>query len=282
MIDQIISAMKLSLNECKKHEDPARYIYELNMVLNRYKTNLFKLMENKHQYIQDPQEFFQFRINTSWVTRPGFGRVAEVSKVGPVLLHVNGYRPYAHERKNKEVSFNKAVRIDDVIDIRRIASVKTDHYSGLLMSSPLYKTENDIISETIGEEKHNETSLYLNVEKNADDTIYFNMQLNATVDTKVVAKHHIDSAGRQPDSPLSAKKKEAKEAAAKLRRENFFTEELPKEEPKVIELFGKDTITTNVTAASVKKVQPFRAKNHTSNMKGKNALGMGRSKNKYW
>ncbi|AEV89693.1 hypothetical protein OBP_256 [Pseudomonas phage OBP] len=302
MIDQIISALKISLNECKKFENPAEYIYELNMVLSRYKTNLFNMLEDKHKYLHDPREFFQFRISTSWRTKPGFSRVTTLKDNSPIMLQVNGFQPFAGERKNKEKIYNKAVRIDDVIDLERIMSLKSDHYYCGLMQSPGYVSEEDVILTQLGAEKYAEMSMYLNLDKTVDDVIVFSLQLNSVVPDSVMAKHNEASAAAIADNPMTAKKLRTLQALAKV-HEGMEEHRIPKDvkmymDGKIPNLDSdKESIPTNVvdsifggtkqeagsiSASAVKKTAPFRAKNHLrlANLNG--GVGASRKKNKFW
>lgn len=195
MIDQVISALKLSLAECKQYEDPREYVYELNQVLNRYKTNLFKMMEEKDRFLQDPKEFIQMRICASWVTRRGtlsrVGRCSSILKeTSPVLLHINGFIPVQGERRNKEATFAKAVRIDDVVDLVRITQIKTDHFDfDYKQDHPAY-TEADVMEQHLGLRYCN-LSMYHQRNNQTHDLLEFSLQLNGMVFYSVVKNHEL-------------------------------------------------------------------------------------------
>lgn len=303
MIDQIISALKISLAECRKYETPAEYVYQLNMVLNRYKTNLFRMMEDKHKCVHDPKEFFQIRIAMSWRTKPGLSRVTSLMDNSPIMLHLNGFQPVVGERRNKENIYSKAVRIDDIIDLERIMALKTDHYYCGLMLSPNYVSEEDALLNHLGEDKYSELSMYLNLDKTVDDVIVFTMQLNSCVSAEVIQKHLVDSAERMADNPMTAKKLKALKAQAEIFRgtdaripkdvQNYIDGKIPKlEESKeetvpadpVGNIFGTSTaqVTGTISASAVKKVKPFRAKNNPGLMAKTTKSGKSRNKNKYW
>lgn len=195
MIDQLIAALRISLTECKKYEDPARYIFELNQVLNRYKTNLFKAITAGQDYEHDPKEFFHFRIATSWRVGKDWGMKPKLLDNSPVLLYVNGFYPH-ESRKNRELTFNKTVDISDIIDMERIRSIKTDYYSfDGTMSDRDYMSENDLMEVNLGPDFIN-TSMYFFVEKVADEIINFSFQLNSQVYYTVAEQQTLDHIAR--------------------------------------------------------------------------------------
>lgn len=200
-VDAIIAALKQSLAECKKFEDSAEYIFELNQVLNRYKTNLFKYVTDNVLYDQDPKEFFQFRIATSWRIGRGFNGTPRFLDHSPVMLYVNGIVPSVTKR-NKEVSFHRAVIIDDVIDIQRIRSIKEDYY--LEVSTNKDNLSEREVIEYSNPKAFTNLSMYFNSDRVADDLILFNFQLNAMVypeaskkyESKRVAVYVVESINR--------------------------------------------------------------------------------------
>lgn len=284
MIDQIISALKISLGECRKYEDPAEYVYQLNSVLNRYKTNLYNLIKDKRDYLHDPREFFQFRIATSWRTRPGFGRVTTIIEQTPIMLHVNGFQALTGERRNKESNYNKAVRIDDVIDLERIASLKNDHYYCGLMASSSYVSEEDILREQLGIEKYAELSMYFTVDKVVDDGIVFTLQLNGNVVYSVVEQNNIEEANLIPSDPVISRRtaKLLREAAAAKLLAEPVEEVLPTTPVDV--LFGtpRVKVTQSATPVEKEKVEPFRSKNNPGVTRPTGNVGLTRKKHKYW
>jgi hypothetical protein len=132
MIDTLIGALRLSLNKCNKVDHPVDYIYEINQVLNRYKSNLFTMIPDKSEHIYDPKEFIQLRICMSWKTAPTFSNGMVIKERSPVMLHINGFIPELGLRKNKERTFIRAVDISDIIDLDKIANIKTDYHLGSL------------------------------------------------------------------------------------------------------------------------------------------------------
>lgn len=186
MIDQIISALKISLAECNKYEEPARYIFELSEVLKRYKTNLFLAAEKEYQLIQDPKELFNARINLSWHTRPTYGTNYEITDRSPVLLQINGLVPAINERINRERTYNKAVDISDIVDLEKVAAIKTDWYEREVGGK-------EISPEKIFEEHPDvdtyQTSVYFEADRTSDGRIYFATQISSVVDPVVERNH---------------------------------------------------------------------------------------------
>lgn len=126
MIDTLIGALRISLSECNAFKDPNKYGYELNQVLNRFKTNLFKLIPDKAKHLYDPKEFIQIRLTFHWKTWSGTLGDLSVKEASPILLHVNGFIPELGLRANRERTFIRTVDVSDIIDINRIANIVPD------------------------------------------------------------------------------------------------------------------------------------------------------------
>lgn len=126
MIDTLIGALRISLGECNAFKDPNKYGYEINQVLNRFKTNLFKMIPDKAKHLYDPKEFIQIRLTFHWQTWSGKMGDLSVKSSSPVLLHVNGFIPELGLRANRERTFIRTVDVSDIIDINRIANIVPD------------------------------------------------------------------------------------------------------------------------------------------------------------
>lgn len=196
MIDQIISALKISLAECNKYEEPARYIFELNEVLNRYKTNLYLAARAKYKMLQDPKEIFNARINLSWWTRPLYATHYEIVDRSPVLLHLSGFTPAINERINRERTWNVAVDITDIIDLDRIASVKTDWYDretgGREVSPDAMFAEHPEVNSFV-------TSVYFEYDRTADGRIHQIAQIASVVSPIVERRCEVELADKMGD-----------------------------------------------------------------------------------
>ena len=176
MIDIIIGALKLSLNDCNKIDHPAEYVYEINQVLNRFKTNLFKRIPDKTRQLYDPKEFIQLRICMGWKIYPTHGAHVGIKERSPIMLHINGFVPELGIRNNRERSFIKAVDISDVIDLEKNVNVKSDYYSKLQGDS---LSEAKLIHEHIGHDLNQ--CIFYDREGRADGVYEFTMQIAAMV-----------------------------------------------------------------------------------------------------
>ncbi|QBZ70757.1 hypothetical protein pETSU_176 [Edwardsiella phage pEt-SU] len=193
MINQILSALRISLKECKKYEDPAEYIYQINQVLNRYKTNLFKMIPDKEQLAYDPKELFNIQIKANWRCSPDYKRRTSILDHSPVMLHFIGFLPIVGVRLNLEKNVSKAIDISDIIDLDRINGLKTDYYSRRVGDEGFYNEET-IMENTIGFGKADSCSLYWTADRAPDDIIVFNFQVNAKVHDSVIDKYNLASA----------------------------------------------------------------------------------------
>lgn len=179
MIDTLIGALKISLNQCNTIEHPVEYVYEINQVLNRFKSNLFKLIPDKDKHLYNPKEFIQLRICLGWKINLAYTGFISIKEQSPVLLHVNGFIPELGLRKNKETTFIKAVDISDIIDLKKIAAIKTG-YSYLKAESI---SEIKTIEEHLG---HNHgLCVYYDREARNDGGFDFTMQIAAMVYSRV-------------------------------------------------------------------------------------------------
>lgn len=264
MINQIISALKISLGDCKKFEDPIQYVYELNQVLNRYKTNLFIAMTDGKDYEYDPKEFFQFRIGTSWRVGRGWNAEPKLMDSAPILLYVSGFYPEGH-RKNRESSFNKTVDISDILDIDRIRLIKNDYYADIAPSDRDYFNEHDLMEAALGSNYDN-VSMHFNLDRTADEVIVFNFQLSAIVYDKVVLKQQRDHIARHTAR---------EEASTRVKKKKEKVAVVPKEEtPKapIDVLFGSqspeqihDRLAT-IRAASKRQNSPYAGPKNRRNL----------------
>lgn len=126
MIDVLIGALRLSLDKCNTISNPNEYGYEVNQVLNRFKTNLFKLIPDKAKHLYDPKEFIQIRLTFHWKTWMGKPGEVSVKEHSPVLLHVNGFIPELGLRANRERTFIRTVDVSDIVNIDKIANIVPD------------------------------------------------------------------------------------------------------------------------------------------------------------
>lgn len=159
MIDTLVGALRLSLDKCNAIQDPNEYGFELNQVLNRFKSNLFKMIPDKAKHLYDPKEFIQIRLTFHWKTWGNKPGNANVKEHAPILLHVNGFIPELGLRANRERTFIKTVDVSDIIDIGKIANISTEdtpEYAGVntkstaLLKSGLRNPLTCVFHETLG------------------------------------------------------------------------------------------------------------------------------------
>lgn len=283
MINQILNALRISLAECKKYEEPAEYIYQINQVLNRYKTNLFKMIPNKADLIYDPKELFNIQIKGSWRCGPDFRRKSVVFDRSPLMLHIVGFIPEVGRRLNLEKNLSKAVRIDDIIDIERINGLKTDYYVGMsATNNPDHQDEDDLMEAVIGWEKAQDCSMYWNAEKVVDEVVVINFQLNGVVYESVLAEHHFNSAASMKVKGETARQQAIQDALeAKLLnkgKHGASYAEIHDDDPKqdlVRDFFSPvpPQVHSQVAAQSVKVAKPKRKTG---------AMHLTRKKHNFW
>lgn len=179
MIDTLIGALRLSLNKCNDISNPNKYGYELNQVLNRFKSNLFKLIPDKRKHLYNPKEFIQIRLTFHWKTWSGTPGEAKVKEHAPILLHLNGFIPELGLRANRERTFIRTVDVSDIIDINKIANIIPD--------SPLELTEGNTISSNVISHtlRYHDTCVYHESLGSFEGVRTYTMQISALVYHKV-------------------------------------------------------------------------------------------------
>lgn len=203
MIDNLISALKLSISQCSVHrQDPQRYLNEVNQVLNRYKTNLFKSVVNPQEFLYDPREFIQFRITGEYATQRGFKNTSILTDKGRAMLYVNGFFPDVNSRINKEKIYHKAVCIDDVFDLTAFHEIANDHYYRKYRPTDGQRTEQQDFEIKLGNYVGN-MNIYFQRDARVDEVFVFNFQINAEVHHRVMSDYHLASAERMVVGPIT-------------------------------------------------------------------------------
>lgn len=222
MIDQIVAALKISLNECNKISNPTEYTKEIVATLSRYKTNLFKMLAKEDNFEQDPKEAIQLRIGSSWRTKPALFSKIRIIDSSPVILYVNGTAVDPRGRMNREKVYNKAYDISDIIDIEKIVGIKTDWYT--TSTSP--KKDEDEEAETTS----SIDGMYLSLDRRPEDIIEFNLQFNGSVYYSAMREHQDRSASRMASDANVSLNTLAKRVAQKTALEEII-KNLPPEDP---------------------------------------------------
>ena len=190
MIDILGNALKSSLMECNKIENPNDYAKELLETINRYKTNMFKMLAVDTKLVYDPKELVQIRICGSWRIRPGMDRKPQFLESSPFILHLNGVIPAIGERKNRESSYILGIDISDIVDVEKLNMLKTDWYTG-----------------SVQENEDDETSafdmpgVYMFGDRQATEVIDITLQFSAHVYHHVVSEYERKSAERMANDP---------------------------------------------------------------------------------
>lgn len=121
----IAKAIRLCISKVSTDLEPILYLYEVNQILNRFKTNLYKMMDESKSDI-DPARLINIVIKTGGIIRNG-GGTPIISEVSPVLLKIYGERGYGKlEVPAKE--FDYTLNISAVFDARKICQIKDDYY----------------------------------------------------------------------------------------------------------------------------------------------------------
>jgi len=177
MINTLIGALKISLNQCNTVEHPADYIHQLNEVLNRFKSNLYKMIPDKVHHLYDPKEFIQIRLCLGWRIKHTLDGDVSIIERSPVMLHVSGFVPELGLRKNREKGFIKAVDISDVVDLDKIAKIKTDYHLGMIEG----ESAATALYNHLGEEASLGLGVYFSQDKVSDLQRVHTMQISARV-----------------------------------------------------------------------------------------------------
>jgi hypothetical protein len=178
----LAESVKLCLKDLKTIENPIEYLYEVNQVLNRFKTNIFNIIKDP-SLKEDPKEAIQFTIKGG--AKIKFNELTSIESadfdktflyvngtyIGKTITEINGY-------------FNHCVCIDDVFDTSKISKIKGKYFN-VNRSDTSYVSEQYLI-ETYLDYKMNRVSISLTSEKMADDVIKLELQINGIVYDQVL------------------------------------------------------------------------------------------------
>lgn len=123
----IAHALALSISQVGYNGDDRLYLYEVNQVLNRYKTNLYKLMDESKSNI-DPATIIQFVLRSS-VDIGGSGNIQDIMHVNQSTLKVYGTRAYGPEVFVEYKPFQYTIDVSKEFYAPSIAGVRTDLFS---------------------------------------------------------------------------------------------------------------------------------------------------------
>ncbi|WNV45973.1 hypothetical protein [Aeromonas phage AerS_266] len=121
----IAEAIKHCISKVSKDLEPVLYLYEVNQILNRFKTNLYKMMDETKSDI-DPANLLNITIKTGAIIRNG-GGVPVISEVSPVLLKIYGERGYG-KMEVPAKAFDHTLDISTVFDAKKFCQIKDDYY----------------------------------------------------------------------------------------------------------------------------------------------------------
>lgn len=120
----IANALALSISQVEYKDDSRLYLYEVNQVLNRYKTNLYKLMDESKSNI-DPATVIQFVLRSS-VDISGQGNVVNLVRKNSTMLKVYGTRAYGPEVYVEYEPFQCTIDITDKFHSEALAQIRDD------------------------------------------------------------------------------------------------------------------------------------------------------------
>lgn len=126
MIDELMiaKAIKLCISQLPKITDPIEYLYEVNQILNRFKTNLYKMMDERDSDY-DPASLLTISIRSGGIIENAGG--VNVTAVSKTFLKVYGIRGYGHVDGNPD-NFCVTLDISDVFDAKAFCLARPDYY----------------------------------------------------------------------------------------------------------------------------------------------------------
>lgn len=128
----IAEAIKLCISKVSKDLEPILYLYEVNQILNRFKTNLYKMMDESKSDL-DPAQLINITIKSGGILRNG-GGVPVISEVSPVLLKIYGERGYGKIGTPAKL-FDHTLDISSVFDAKKFCQIKDDYYKFIGMKN---------------------------------------------------------------------------------------------------------------------------------------------------
>lgn len=120
----ILDAVKLLISRLEYTGDGVKYLYELNQILNRVKSNIYRMMDIT-ACKEDPVDFFNISVRTSSLVN-FVGEVAPINE-SPVMLKVYGKRSYGMVDNLSTTEFNASLDITDVFHREALYSVRENY-----------------------------------------------------------------------------------------------------------------------------------------------------------
>lgn len=120
----IAKALALSIGEVKYTGDDRLYLYKVNQVLNRYKTNLYSMMDESKSNV-DPATVIQFVLRSS-VDVSGQGNVVNLVRKNNTMLKVYGTRAYGPEVYVEYEPFHCTIDISKKFHSEALVGIRSD------------------------------------------------------------------------------------------------------------------------------------------------------------
>lgn len=191
MLNQIAAALKLSLKECNKIEDPKEYVSEIVATLTRYKTNIFKMIcDSGSKLHHDPKELIQFRIGTSFRSTCGFDRVPRLQSRDISILYISALIPNEAGVMNREKVKSVSIDVSDIIDQEKLL--------GLVPNCHRPVAE---VAEAGEQDRVEIPDLYFSMERGPDEINSFIIQFNANVYRSAELESYLQKVVDIPSDP---------------------------------------------------------------------------------
>lgn len=193
-LDILGNALRLSLSDCNKIENQGDYIYAINEVLNRYKTNLFRLIEDVPGVLYDKKELINLRISGSYRVKLETEIHVSHTVTSPVLLHISGFNPIPGVKRNLEDNFIKSFDVSDIIDMEKIMTLKSLYEEPVGFVRLYANVEEDKIFRSIIGDRINDMSLYHFSEAGTDDIVKVSFHISGVINDRVLRDLYMQQA----------------------------------------------------------------------------------------
>lgn len=170
--EKVALAIKSLIARLPKGGDPIKYIYEVNQILNRVKSNLYKMMDETQSDV-DPAEMISIVIKAG-LNIDNFINGTKPNFYHPTTLKIYGFRGYGRLNGGLPEEFAVTLDISDVFDKDSLYKVRMDYFKDDLKG---LKNPESYLIENHPFVKSGRHSIYMRTSKNYDGTYLTSLNL---------------------------------------------------------------------------------------------------------
>lgn len=220
----IMGAVIKALQPLVTIEDNNRFMWEVSQTLNRFKTNLY-LMMNEDESCYDPKEMINFSITAGCELSIATG-LEEIVQRERSILRVYGIRGIGSKDLTQGTDFMVSQDVSDIVPTERLVGMHNSHF--------VSRREEGIFSNFDDTDRFNglefvnpsEHGCHFKTERLVDNRVTVEMTISARVFTKALEKKRRETADRHPGSETRYKQLSEHEKQQQREQDALITEEI--------------------------------------------------------